>query len=76
MAVGRAAGPGAVPMLLALPAQGGAFRAAALVAVREEGGVRRITSGRPHSDDVWEVAAVSAGARQTLLAELAGFALG
>ena len=66
---------GAVPMLLALPAPGDAIRAAALVAVREQGGVWQITSGRPHSDDAWEVAAESAGARQTLLTELAAFAM-
>jgi hypothetical protein len=65
---------GAVPMLLALPAPGDAIRAAALVAVREQGRVWQLTSGRPHSDDVWEVAAESADARRTLLTELAAFA--
>lgn len=66
----------ATPVLLALPAPGDAIWAAALVAVRDVGGVRQITSGRPHSDDAWEVAALSQDARRPLLAELAGFALG
>ena len=66
----------ATPVLLALPAPGDAIRAAALVAVRDVGGVWQITSGRPHSDDAWEVAALSQDARRPLLAELAGFALG
>ncbi|MGD0241641.1 MAG: GNAT family N-acetyltransferase [Streptosporangiaceae bacterium] len=69
----------AVPVLLALPApddplRAAALVAAALVAVREQDGVWQITSGRPHSDDTWEVAARSADARRTMLAELAGFA--
>ena len=63
-----------VPVLLALPAPDDTLRAAALVAVREQDGVWQITSGRPHGDDAWEVAARSADARQTLLTELAGFA--
>jgi Acetyltransferase (GNAT) domain len=67
---------GAVPMLLALPAPGDAIRAAALVAVREQGRVWQLSSGRPHSDDVWEVAAESADGRRTLLTELAAFATG
>src|SRR6266513_5776236 len=67
--------PGAVPVLLALPAPGDAIRAAALVALRDQDGVRQITSGRPNSDDAWEVAAESAGARRTLLTELAAFAM-
>ena len=65
---------GAVPVLLTLPAPGEAVRAAALVAVHEQDGAWQLTSGRPHSDDAWEVAALSAGARRTLLTELAGFA--
>jgi hypothetical protein len=64
----------AVPVLLALPAPGDTLRAAALVAVREQDGGWQITSGRPHSDDTWEVAARSADARRTMLTELAGFA--
>ncbi len=66
----------ATPVLLALPAPGDAIRAAALVAVRDVGGVCQITSGRPHSDDAWEVAALSQDARRPLLTELAGFVLG
>lgn len=65
---------GAVPLLLTRPGPGGTLRAAALIALREQDGVRQVTSGRPHSDDVWEVAAVSAGARRAMLAELAGYA--
>jgi hypothetical protein len=67
-------GRGAVPVLLTLPAPGDAIRAAALVAVHDQGGAWQITSGRPHSDDAWEVTALSPGARRTLLNELAGFA--
>src|SRR5438045_9123922 len=59
-----------VPLLLALRGLGGTLMAAALVAVREHDGECRITSVRPHTDDVWDVAAVSAGARHTVLAEL------
>ena len=65
----------AVPVLLALPA-GDAIHAAALVSMRQAGGARQITSGRPNSDDAWEVAALSDRARRTLLQELARFALG
>ena len=67
---------GAVPLLLTRPGPGGTLRAAALIALREADGGWQVTSGRPHSDDVWEVAAVSAGARRAMLAELAGFAQG
>jgi hypothetical protein len=66
----------AIPVLLALPAPDGAIRAAALVAMREVGEGRQLTSGRSHSDDAWEVAAASDGARRTMLTELAGFAQG
>ncbi len=66
-------GRGAEPVLLALPAPGDGIRAAALVAVHEAGGAWQVTSGRPHSDDTWEIAARSASARRTLLNELAGF---
>jgi hypothetical protein len=65
----------AVPVLLAQPA-GDAIGAAALVAMRDVGGVRQLTSGRSHSDDAWEVAALSADGRRTLLTGLAGFAQG
>jgi hypothetical protein len=65
---------GAVPVLLSRPGSGGTLSAAALVALRDQDGGWQITSGRPHSDDVWDVAAVSAGARQAVLAELARFA--
>ena len=65
---------GTVPVLATLPGPGGTLRAAALIALRDQDGGWQITSGRPHSDDVWEVAAVSAGARQALLAELVRFA--
>ena len=63
-----------VPMLLALRGLGGTLMAAALVALREADGECRITSVRPHTDDVWDVAAVSAGARHTMLAEMARYA--
>jgi Acetyltransferase (GNAT) domain len=63
----------AIPVLLALPAPDGAISAAALVAVRDAGGVCQVTSGRPHSDDAWEVAALSRDARQPLLSELARY---
>jgi hypothetical protein len=62
---------GTVPLLLALRGRGGTLIAAALVALHDEDGDRRITSVRPHTDDVWDVAATSAGARQVLLGELA-----
>jgi Acetyltransferase (GNAT) domain len=71
-----AADPGAVPLLLALRGPGGTLTAAALVALRDEDGDPRITSVRPHTDDVWDIAAVSAGARQMLLAGLARYAAG
>jgi GNAT acetyltransferase-like protein len=67
---------GAVPVLATLPGPDSTVRAVALVALREGDGRQQITSGRPHSDDVWEVAAVSAGARRAVLAELASFARG
>jgi hypothetical protein len=66
----------AVPVLLTLPAPGDAIRAAALVTVRDQAGFCQLTSGRPDSDDAWEVAAESAADRRTLLTELAGFATG
>jgi Acetyltransferase (GNAT) domain len=69
-----AADPGTVPLLLALRGHGGTLTAAALVALRDEDGDRWITSARPHTDDVWDVAAVSAGARHMLLAGLARYA--
>jgi hypothetical protein len=71
-----AAGPGAVPLLLALRGHGGTLTAATLVALRDENGDPRITSVRPHTDDVWDIAATSAGARQMLLAGLARHAAG
>jgi len=67
---------GAVPVLLTRRGPDGALRAAALVALREQHGGWQVTSVRPHTDDVWEVAAVSAGARRAILAELARFARG
>jgi hypothetical protein len=66
----------ATPVLLTLPAPDGAISAAALVAMRETDAGWQLTSGRPHSDDAWEVAAVSDAARRTMLTELAGFAQG
>jgi Acetyltransferase (GNAT) domain len=63
-----------VPLLLALRGLGGTFMAAALVALRDQDGECRITSVRPHTDDVWDVAAVSAGARHTVLAGLVRYA--
>jgi hypothetical protein len=68
------ADPGAVPMVLSRPGPGSTLTAVALVALRDQDGGLQITSGRPHSDDVWEIAAVSAGARQAVLADLARFA--
>jgi len=65
---------GAVPVVLSRSGPGGTLIAAALVALRDQGGGRQITSGRPRSDDAWEIAAVSAGARQAVLADLARFA--
>ena len=50
-----------VPLLLALRGPGGTLTAAALVALRDQDGECQITSVRPHTDDVWDVAAVSAG---------------
>jgi len=64
---------GAVPVLLRRPGPGGTLRAAALVALREHGGGWQVTSVRPHTDDVWEVAAVSDAARRAVLAELVRF---
>jgi Acetyltransferase (GNAT) domain len=71
-----AADPGAVPLLLALRGHGGTITAATLVALRDEDGDPRITSVRPHTDDVWDIGATSAGARQLLLAGLARYAAG
>jgi hypothetical protein len=71
-----AADPGTVPLLLALRGHGGTLTAAVLVALRGEDGDRRITSVRPDTDDAWDIAATSPGARQTLLAELARYAAG
>jgi hypothetical protein len=71
-----AADPGTVPLLLALRGRGGTLTAAALVALREEDGDRRVTSVRPQTDDAWDIAATSPGARQTLLAGLARYAAG
>ncbi|MGO8895492.1 MAG: GNAT family N-acetyltransferase [Streptosporangiaceae bacterium] len=68
--------PGVVPVLATRRGPGGTLRAAALVALRDQNGSWQLTSGRPHSDDVWEAAAVSAGARRAVLAELASFARG
>jgi hypothetical protein len=65
---------GTVPLLLALRGPGGALIAAALLALRDQDGERRLTSGRPDSDDLWDIAAVSPGARQMLLAEIASYA--
>jgi hypothetical protein len=66
----------ATPVLLALPAPDGAISAAALVAMRDVGEGWQLASGRSHSDDVWEVAALSDDARRTVLGELAGFVQG
>ena len=54
-----------VPLLLALRGLGGTFMAAALVALHDQDGECRITSVRPHTDDVWDVAAVSNPPRRT-----------
>jgi hypothetical protein len=67
---------GAVPLLAARTGPGGTLSAAALIALREADGGWQVTSGRPHSDDVWEVAAVSAGARRAILAELVSLVRG
>jgi hypothetical protein len=66
----------ATPVLLTLRGPEGTLSAAALVAVRDQGGTWQVTSGRPHSDDVWEVAALSAGARRAVLAELVSYVRG
>ena len=71
-----AADPGIVPLLLALRGPGGTLTAAALVALREDDGDSRMTSVRPHTDDAWDIAAVSPGARQMLLARLARYVAG
>ena len=63
-----------VPLLLALRGPGGTLMAAALVALRDQDGECRITSVRPHTDDVWDIAAVSPGARHTVLAGLVRYA--
>ncbi len=63
-----------VPLLLAMRGLGGTLMAAALVALRDRDGECRITSVRPYTDDVWDVAAVSAGARYTVLAGLVRYA--
>src|SRR4029077_20277788 len=63
-----------VPLLLTLPGPGGTLTAAALVAVRDQDGEGRIISVRPHTDDVWGVAAVSPGARAPVLAGLIRYA--
>ena len=68
------ADPGAEPLLLAVPGPGGTVRAAGLVAWRGADGDRQITSVRPHTDDVWEVAAVSDRARRAVLMALARLA--
>jgi hypothetical protein len=67
---------GAVPVLVTRRGPGRTLRAAALVALREQNGGWQVTSCRPDTDDVWEVAAVSDGARRVVLAELARFARG
>jgi hypothetical protein len=67
---------GAIPVALTLAGPGSTLTAAALVALRGRDGHRQVTSGRPHSDDVWEVAAVSPGSRRAMLAALASFAEG
>src|SRR5512133_3895943 len=59
-----------VPLLLARRGRGGTLMAAALVALRDRDGECRTPSVRPHPGDVWDVAAVSAGARHTVLAEM------
>jgi hypothetical protein len=61
-------------VLLALRGHGGTLTAATLVAQRDEDGDPRITSVRPHTDDVWDIAAVSPGARHTVLAGLVRYA--
>ncbi len=69
-----AAERGAVPVGLTLTGPGGTLIATALVALRDRDGVREVISGRPDSDDVWDVAATSPGYRRAVLGELAGFA--
>src|SRR5260370_25386618 len=69
-----AAERGAVPVGLTLAGPGGTLIATALVALRDRDGVREVISGRPDSDDVWDVAATSPGYRRAILGELAGFA--
>jgi Acetyltransferase (GNAT) domain len=64
----------AVPLLLALRGPGETLIAATLVALRDQDGECRITSVRPQTDDVWDVAAVSPGARYTVLAGLIRYA--
>src|ERR1700754_4352452 len=56
-----------VSPLLAVRGWGATLMAAALVAVRDQDGEYRIPSVRPYPDAVWSVAAVSAGARHTVL---------
>ena len=53
-----------------------ALDGAALVALRQAGGVYQVTSGRPHSDDAWEIAARSDTARRVIRLALARFVLG
>src|SRR5260370_42412874 len=69
-----AAERGAGPVGLSLAGPGGTLIATALVALRDRDGVREVISGRPDSDDVWDVAATSPGYRRAILGELAGFA--
>src|ERR1700750_1946138 len=64
-----------VPLLLAMRGLDGTFLAAALVALRDQDGGCPITSGPPYTDDVWDVAAVSAGARPTAAARAGPLAL-
>src|ERR1700742_1818349 len=63
-----------IPLLLAMRGPGGTLMAAALVALRDPDGERRIPSARPSPDDVGAAAAVSGGARHTVLAGLVGYA--
>ncbi len=63
----------AMPMLIVRKGASSALDAATFLMLREEQDrpMRRLTTARPHSDDVWEVAARSTRAERALAAELA-----